>query len=183
MEEFLECCKNGRLKQTKKIYENDDFDLYINNEKAFFISCLHGHLKVAKWLYSLGNVDIHNNNEKTFCFSCGNGHLEVAKWLYSLGNVDIHICNEFVFRLSCKNGHLEVVKWLYSLNPNHFQELLNKYIDLPENIQSWKNDLVIYKQTNTLTIGISESTTSHRQVKHKTVHKEQLPTELPPGFN
>ena len=119
--QFIKACKEGKLEEIQKIYNENKLDIDIN--KVFYSVCVDGYIEIAKWMYLLDDKpNIYANDFVVFINACYNGEIELAKWLYLLEDISyIYDKNKVKYimfkalKASCYNGHLEVAKWLINL--------------------------------------------------------------------
>ena len=86
--EFIDLCKNDKLKEAKILYDKHNIDIHAYCDYAFISACRYGHLETAKRLYGLG-ADIHVHNDYAFRETCKNRHLKVIDWLLTIGDFDV----------------------------------------------------------------------------------------------
>jgi hypothetical protein len=147
LEKIIEEYELENIEEAKKIYNENDFDIYPFNKKfeVFKHACFSGNFELAKWIYSLnGKFNIHVNNDLIFRATCSKGHIEIVKWLYSLDNkFNVHAENDFAFRNACFLGYIEVAKFLYSLEDKPSKDVIDHIIETVrffpdyDNITNW----------------------------------------------
>ena len=130
--QFLTCCKYGKLEELKSIWCEHDERLYLyhNCHELFINAIKYGHIELAKWLYQrpfdnkfdvILPINIHFGLERPFRLACYSGYLNIAHWLYDLSItqnrvIDIHVWNDYCFKFAERNQHIKLLNWLNKID-------------------------------------------------------------------
>ena len=124
---------------------NPNYNLTLDNYKAFRLACMRGKYDIAKYLYEKTPevLDKLRNSyelcERIVLDSLYNS-LDLCKWLYSFNIYEFDIYSLYDVLIDCKLT-IDILEWLYSVVPDFIND--GRFIDLFNHI--WYNNLDVAK--------------------------------------